>query len=313
MSRAYHTADVFTEKAFGGNQLAVLPDARGLSDAEMQSIAREFNYSETVFALPPEDPRHTKKLRIFTPGGELPFAGHPTVGAAHVLASIGDIELTGDETKIVFEEGAGPVPVTIAARNGKPSFCQLSAPRAPEKGSEAYDAAAIAAMLSLDIVDLELNDTYAIEGVSTGVPFLMVPVRTVEALSRAKLDLAKWSKALGQAWAQDVFLFAETASSRKRSGVASGSGELRARMFAPPMGIAEDPATGSACACLGGYLGWRANVEDGTTVRYTVHQGVEMGRPSVLHVEADVSAGGVTAVRVGGASVIIASGTLHIE
>ena len=312
MTRRYHTADVFTEKAFGGNQLAVLPDARGLSDDEMQTIAREFNYSETVFVFPPENPRHTKKVRIFTPGGELPFAGHPTVGAAHILAFIGDIELTGDETEIVFEEGAGPVPVRIRSRDGKPVFCQLSAPRIPEKGTESYDPAAIASMLSLGDGDLDVAGRYSIEGVSTGVPFLIVPVRDVETLGRAKLDLAKWAATLGDAWAQDVFLFTETHVSRQRDGIQQGSGEIRARMFAPPMGIAEDPATGSACACLGGYLGWRAATRDGT-VRYTVHQGVEMGRPSVLHVEADLAAGAVTSVRVGGASVVIASGTLFID
>src|SRR5687768_17278600 len=312
MTRAYYTADVFTEQAFGGNQLALLSDARGLSDAEMQTIAREFNYSETVFVFPPNDPANTKKLRIFTPGGELPFAGHPTVGAAHILALIGDIELTGDETEIVFEEGAGPVPVRIKGSNGNPSFCQLSAPRPPEKGRESHDADAIASMLSLEPDELNLDGGYAIEGVSVGLPFLIVPVRGLDALGRAKLDLAKWSDTLGNAWAQDVFLFTETPSSLERKGVLKGSGEIRARMFAPPMGIVEDPATGSACACLGGYLGWRAQVKDGT-VSYTVNQGVEMGRPSVLHVEADVVNGAVTAVRVGGASVLIASGTLHID
>jgi trans-2,3-dihydro-3-hydroxyanthranilate isomerase len=311
MSRAYYTADVFTDKAFGGNQLAVLPDARGLSDTEMQTIAREFNYSETVFVFPPDDPAHTRKLRIFTPGGELPFAGHPTVGAAHVLALIGDIELDGDETEIVFEEGSGPVPVRIRSRDGKPSFCQLSAPRPPEKGTEPYDSGAIARMLRLEVEDLNVDGIYAIEGVSVGLPFLIVPVRDLEALGRARLDLAKWEETLGKSWAQDVFLFTETPSSLERDGVLKGSGEVRARMFAPPMGIVEDPATGSACACLGGYLGWRAQEKNGT-VRYTVNQGVEMGRPSVLFVEADVLDGAVTSVRVGGASVLIASGTLHI-
>src|SRR5688500_12606084 len=257
MSRAYYTADVFTEQAFGGNQLALLRDGRGLSDADMQTIAREFNYSETVFVFPPDDPAHTKKLRIFTPGGELAFSGHPTVGAAHILALIGEIELTGDETEIVFAEGAGPVPVRIRSHNGIPSFCQLSAPRPPEKGSESYDANAIADMLSLEIDELNLDGRYAIEGVSVGLPFLIVPVRGLDALGRAKLDLAKWSETLGKAWAQDVFLFTETPSSLERDGIRNGSGEIRARMFAPPMGIVEDPATGSACACLGGYLGWR--------------------------------------------------------
>jgi trans-2,3-dihydro-3-hydroxyanthranilate isomerase len=125
-------ADVFTDQPFGGNPLAVLPDARGLDDALMQKIAREFNLSETVFVLPPEAPAHTRRLRIFTPATEVPFAGHPTVGTALVLARLGEVPLQGATTRIVFEEGAGPVPVTITAAHGQAAFAQLSAPQAPE-------------------------------------------------------------------------------------------------------------------------------------------------------------------------------------
>ena len=132
MEYPFHTADVFTDKAFGGNQLAVLPDARGLTTEQMVSITREFNYSETIFVLPPDDPAHTRRLRIFVPGGEIPFAGHPTVGGAYVLGITGEIPLTGDETRIIFEEGVGPVPVLIRSRNGKPYFTQLTAAKTPE-------------------------------------------------------------------------------------------------------------------------------------------------------------------------------------
>src|SRR6476661_4013636 len=128
------TADVFTDQAFGGNQLAVFPDARGIDPALMLPIAREFNFSETTFVLPPDDPGHTARVRIFTPGGELPFAGHPTVGTAHVLASIGAIPLKAAETRIVFEEVVGPVPVVIRSANGTPTFAQLSAAKLPEVG-----------------------------------------------------------------------------------------------------------------------------------------------------------------------------------
>ena len=127
MSYAFHTADVFTDCLHGGNPLAVLPDARGLTDRQMLAIAREFNYSETVFVFPPESKKHTRRIRIYTPVAELPFAGHPTVGCAFVLASIGEIPLTGDETRVIFEEGIGPVSVLIRARNGKPVFGQLTA------------------------------------------------------------------------------------------------------------------------------------------------------------------------------------------
>src|SRR3954469_22757410 len=128
----FYTADVFTDTIFGGNQLGILPDARGLSTEQMAAIAREFNYSESTFVFPPDDPKHTRRVRIFTPGGEIPFAGHPTVGTAHVLAAIGEIALTGNETRIVFEENVGPVPVVIRARDGKPEFAQLSVAKLPE-------------------------------------------------------------------------------------------------------------------------------------------------------------------------------------
>src|SRR5258705_81148 len=154
MNARYLTADVFTDRRFGGNQLAVFPDAREISPDLMPHIAREFNYSETTFVLPPADPSHTAKVRIFTPGGELQFAGHPTVGTAHILATTGAISLTGDETRIVLEEGVGPVPVMIRARNGVPEFAQLSAARLPEIGPPPPSRETLAAILSLTNRDL---------------------------------------------------------------------------------------------------------------------------------------------------------------
>jgi trans-2,3-dihydro-3-hydroxyanthranilate isomerase len=132
MPYAFHTADVFTDHLHGGNPLAVVPDARGLSDEQMQAITREFNYSETVFVFPPATKAHTRSVRIFTPHSELPFAGHPTVGCAFVLATIGEIPLDGGEARIILEEGVGPVPVLIRATNGKPVFAQLTSDMLPE-------------------------------------------------------------------------------------------------------------------------------------------------------------------------------------
>src|ERR687895_508855 len=154
MKYRYYTADVFTDRPFGGNQLAVFPDARGIDSARMQEIAREFNLSETTFVLPPDDTRHTRRVRIFTPGAEIPFAGHPTVGTAHVLAAIGDIPLTGETTRIVFEEGVGPVPVTVRSNGRQPVFAQLSVAKLPEVGPSPPSAARLAAMLSLEVGDL---------------------------------------------------------------------------------------------------------------------------------------------------------------
>src|SRR5574338_358322 len=190
MNVRYYTCDVFTDHTFGGNQLAVFPDATGIAPELMPRIAREFNYSETTFVLPPEDPRHTKRVRIFTPGGELQFAGHPTVGTAHVLAATGIVPLTGPETRIVFEEGVGPVPVAIRATNGTPDFAQLSVAKLPEVGPPPPSNEQLAAMLSLSPDDL-VGGSMMPESVSCGTPFLFVPVRDrkVLARSRVKQDL----------------------------------------------------------------------------------------------------------------------------
>ena len=311
MTYQYHTADVFTDTPFGGNQLAVIVDARGLTPEQMASIAREFNFSETIFVTPPEDAANTKRVRIFTPGSELPFAGHPTVGAAFVLAATGEIDLTGDETRIILEEGVGPVPVVIRSENGRPVFAQLTAAKIPEKGTETHARGAIAKLLSLDSEDIDEDADYKIEAWSAGLPYLIVPIKTLEALGRARVKVDLWEKNLRDTWAPEVFLFVETEESAALNGVRSGDGVIRARMFAPSLGIPEDPATGSACACLAGYLAARSSKHDGV-LKYTVHQGVEMGRPSRIEVEVDVTEGAVTAVRIGGASVLVSSGTLYV-
>ena len=298
MPYRYHTADVFTNSAFGGNQLAVLPEARGLTDRQMIAIAREFNFSESVFVFPADDKAHTRRLRIFTPGGELPFAGHPTVGTAFVLAATGEVNLTGDETRIVFEEGVGPVPVLIRAEDGRPVLAQLTAARIPETTACPYDAASVAKALSLS-PDAILGSPHAIESWSVGLQFLFVPLKDRDALSRSRVNTAVWNEVIAGDDASQVFLFAQEGN------------EIFARMYMPGYGIPEDPATGSAVAALGGYLASRSTVRDGT-LKCAVHQGVEMGRPSLLELEVDMAGGSVTAVRVGGASVLISSGTLHV-
>ena len=297
----YHTADVFTDRIFGGNPLAVFPDARGLATERMQSIARELNLSETVFVLPPESPEHTRRLRIFTPGVEPPFAGHPTVGSAYVLAALGDITLDGDDTPIVFEEGVGPVPVSIHAVDGRPVSATLSAAQMPEIGPEPPSVVKLAALLSLspdDFAEGELTP----QAVSCGVPFLFVPLRNRDALARASLETSLWKEVLANYWAPHLFLLT-------RDPERAGS-DLRARMFAPAMGIAEDTATGAAATALGGYLAARDAKATGT-LRFIVEQGFEMGRPSILEVEADKREGEIVAIRVGGSSGLV--GRCEIE
>jgi trans-2,3-dihydro-3-hydroxyanthranilate isomerase len=299
-SYRYVTADVFTSTRFGGNQLAVLPNASGLSDDQMLAITREFNYAESTFVFPPGDARNARRVRIFTPGGEVPFAGHPTVGTAFVLASIGDLALAGAETRIVLEENVGPVPVLIRARDGKPVFCQLTASRLPEIGHELPPAADLARVLSLDEDDILVGE-YGPQVVSVGLEFAFVPLRDRGAVRRARLRQDAWEESLSGTDGANLFIFALDAEEPGH--------QVRARMFGPGVAVPEDPATGSACAALGGYLAARARETDGT-LRWVVEQGYEMGRPSILEVEADKRGGKVTATRVGGGSVLVCEGTI---
>lgn len=298
----YLTADVFTDRQFGGNQLAVFPEAREIAPDLMPQIAREFNYSETTFVLPPDDPSHTAKVRIFTPGGELRFAGHPTIGTAHVLASIGAVKLSGgsEGTRIVLEEGVGPVPVTIRGSNGVPEFAQLTAAMLPEVGPPPPSSTTLAAMLSLGADDLAGGEMPP-EAVSCGTPFLFVPLRNRDAVRRARVKVDFLESALGGYLTDKVMVFAMDAEQPGH--------HVRARMFAPSIGVPEDPATGSACVALAGYLAARNSRRDGT-LQWIVEQGFEMGRPSLLEIEADKRDGTTTAARVGGRTVLVCEGEM---
>jgi len=299
---AYVTADVFTDTPCAGNQLAVIPDARGLVTSQMAALTREFNYPETVFVLPPDKPAHTRRLRIFTPGMEMPFAGHPTVGTAFVLAATGGIPLDGDETRIVFEEGIGPIPVLIRAKGGKPEFTQLSVFKLPETRPTA-DVATLTRVLSLEPGDILATGPHTPAAVSCGVPFVMVPVRDRRTLGRAGVRMDEWRAHFGNAWAKDFMVFA---LDPERPG-----SDVRVRMFGPGVGVAEDPATGGGVTPLGGYLAAASPTQTGT-IRYVMEQGFEMGRPSILHVEVDRAAGAITAVRVGGSTVLMAQGSMLV-
>lgn len=291
----YCTADVFTDHVFGGNPLAVLLDARGIDDRGMQSIAREFNYSETTFVLPPTDPRCTARVRIFTPGGELPFAGHPTVGTAFVLASLGLID--AGTSDIVFEETIGSVPVRIdRSTDGRVSRCTLIAAQQPEFLAAIDDRAATAAMLGLDAAAVSSTP----EIWSCGVPFLVVPLRHVDALARARLDLERWRTMLVDAVTQKVYPIAP-----------AGDASWRVRMFAPSLGVAEDPATGSAAASLAGWLARHVSGDEGTHV-WQILQGQEIGRPSEITLAYEQLGTMARTVCVGGSAVLVARGTLMV-
>jgi trans-2,3-dihydro-3-hydroxyanthranilate isomerase len=279
----------------------------------MAQIAREFNISETVFVLPPETPGGTRKLRIFTPARELPFAGHPTIGTAHLLATrLLGAAVTSD-TELVLEEGVGPVRVTARPQADGTLFVQLSAARSPEFRNPAMDVPAIARALGLEPADLESDLPRGMA--SCGTPFAIVPLRDTDALRRARLDTAEWMRivnagALGGItdphWIDHVYPIARDASLAAR-GV-----DLRVRMFAPGLGITEDAATGAAATALAAHLAAHATPERDGTFTWTIEQGIEMGRPSQLYLEADKRNGDVTAVRVGGYAVWVGEGHLTV-
>jgi trans-2,3-dihydro-3-hydroxyanthranilate isomerase len=298
----YYTTDVFTDKPFTGNQLAVFPDAKKIPPRLYQDIAREFNFSETTFVLPPKNKKNTKLVKIWTPGGELQFAGHPTVGTAIVLASIGAVKLKGAETKIVLEEGVGPVPVSIFAKGGKPTFAQLTVAKLPEYGPPPPPPSELAKLFGLTADDIRSDDWYA-EAASCGTQFLIVPIKTRAAVARAICVSDQYPKVLGNYPTQKVFFFCAEPELK-------GS-HFHARMFAPGIGVAEDPATGSACAGFAGYVAKRDARRDGT-LKWRVEQGFEMGRPSILDLEVDKVGGAVTGVRVGGKAVLVTRGELAI-
>ena len=300
----FETWDVFTERRFGGNPLGIFPDASGLSDAEMQTIAGELNLSETVFLTPPTAGGHTA-VRIFTPGFEVPFAGHPTVGTACFLAAAGRVDLDDGHASIVLEERVGPVPVTIRAEPGRAVFARLTTAESPTLRPSDLSPADVARIVRLGEDDLgtSMEDVpcHAAHA-SAGLPYLVLPVKDLDALGRAQLDDAARTELVpADAPGRFVYLVAPAAV----DGV-----DYRVRMFAPEAGVPEDPATGSAAAALGAYLGPR--LAEGLH-RRVIEQGIEMGRPSRIELEVDVREGRIDRITVGGYAVPVTRGTLELE
>jgi len=287
---AFRLVDVFTERPLAGNQLAVVLDAERLTDELMQAVAREFNFSETTFVTPSTAAGCDWRVRIFTPATELPMAGHPTIGTAVVLLALGR---AGERT--VFELGVGPTPVRV-----RPGWAEMDQ-RAPTFGPEHPDPALLATALSARPEDLTGTGLTA-QSVSTGVPYLLVPVRSLDAMRRLRPQPQHWSAALEGFDGHAIYAFAREAQ--------LPGADAHCRMFAPHLGTPEDPATGSAAGPLAGYLALRAGA-DGTR-RFRFEQGFEMGRESVLEAAADVAGGQVTAVRVGGGARIIGEGWLDL-
>jgi trans-2,3-dihydro-3-hydroxyanthranilate isomerase len=291
--------DVFTDRVFGGNPLAVVFEAAGLSDVEMQAIAREMNCSETTFLLPPTRPDCAARVRIFTPTRELPFAGHPTIGTAWVLATE---KLLRSELRFNLEEGIGPVEVTLEGDPVNPSFLWMRHGEA-RFGPELPDRAGFARALGLGESDL-LPGAPICTG-STGNPFLYIPLRDREAVDRARLDVPALLAAQGDAPNVGVFVFAPDADPK--------AGRVYSRMFAShTSGIPEDPATGSASGPLGAYLVERGLVTPADRVDIVSEQGTRMGRPSLLHIRVGLRAGRVGEILVGGTVVPVIEGRLRL-
>ena len=309
MELDFRTLDVFTEETFGGNPLGVFPDAAHLPAELMQKIAREMNLAETVFLGPAETPEGTARVRIFTPEVEVPFAGHPTVGAAIYLAGTTPVRrgagvhgARDGHANLVLEEAVGLVPASVEYRHGRPVFARFTTAVLPERRESPHSPERLAAMVGLETDDLGGDHPRPLTPamMSCGLPFHVIPVRTPAALRRAALNMALWRDLLADTWAHHVYLACPLFG-----------GDVRVRMFAPGSGVPEDPATGSAAAVLGGYLGDASRRLDGT-LRWQVAQGEEVGRPSLIGVEVDKAAGRITAVRVGGAATFVSRGTMTV-
>jgi trans-2,3-dihydro-3-hydroxyanthranilate isomerase len=299
----FYQADVFTDAVFGGNPVAVVPEAADLTDWEMQKIAREMNLSETVFVLPPTVPTAEFRLRFFTPTREIPFAGHPVLGAFHVLAHLGRVKLREPITRVHQETGVGVLALDLMVREGhirqimmaqpKPEFLGLVEPL-----RDLFEVAKAVAVPKTKITGTGLP----VEIVSTGLPVMVVPVRTLTAVSNASPNIALLNSVCEQHKALGVMLFS-TVTVREESTV-------HTRMFASPIGVVEDPATGSASGALGAYLVKNGVVDVGPTTEIICEQGFEIDRPSrlVVHVQSDDDE--IKSVHVGGQAVMVIEGEL---
>jgi len=298
----FFQADVFTDRPFTGNPLAIFPDAEGLTSDEMQAIAKEMNLSETTFVLPPTELKARFRLRIFTPDTELPLAGHPVVGTCFVLAARGLIPLEEGTNRIFQECRAGVLPVDIVVRGGKVGEVVMTQ-SPPRFFDECDDRSLLAAAVGLP-EDQLLPHGLRAQVVSTAVPQLVVPAASLQHMGRIELDLPAMRQVLRKMESDCFMIFTREC--------VQAEGTVHARMFAPSaLGIIEDPATGSASGALGAYLVKHGLVEAKPTARILVEQGYEMGRPSAIHVEVDAEEAGPNEVRVGGRAVEVAEGRLR--
>jgi trans-2,3-dihydro-3-hydroxyanthranilate isomerase len=301
MKLNFVTIDVFTGTQFAGNPLGVVLDAKGLSGGQMQAIAAEFNLAETTFVLPPKDPAHTAEVRIFTPRYEMPFAGHPNVGTAFALARAGQsYGRTIDGERVVFEEKAGLVPITILKDGPMVIGARLASPQPLAIGAE-VPTELIASACSLSVDDIETRHHRPCIA-SCGAPFILAELKTREKLGAARGRPEVFEREVAKLPVTSLFIYTQVSESDL---------DIRARMFAPHHGIPEDPATGSANVALVGLLA-HLRPERDLRISKRIAQGVEMGRPSLLQAEAVKEDGIVTATMIGGRCVPVMSGTIDL-
>ena len=299
MQRRFTTLDVFTAVRFAGNPLAVVHDSKDLDSKRMQAIAREFGLPETVFVHPAADPAHSARLRIFTPAAELPFAGHPTVGTAALLALMSKHSAPA---RLLLEEEIGLVHCDAVIKHADLAHARFKLPVLPRKDAWEADRSTIAAALNLAPDDIGCVG-FGPEKWSAGVDICLVPVNGLFALARARPDISRWQDGFGTSGARVVYLFTP------QNSTASGN-TFRARMFAPILGIHEDPATGAAAAAFAGLLAARGSFSSGTH-KIAIEQGYEMGRPSMIHLEMQIDGGELTVASIAGDAVIVTEGTLN--
>jgi trans-2,3-dihydro-3-hydroxyanthranilate isomerase len=303
MALSYHTLDVFTDRRFGGNPLAIVHDADALDTPQMQTIARELNLSETVFVLKPENPAHSAKIRIFTPGRELPFAGHPTVGTAILLAELRAPLINGERDAIIaLEQSIGTVRVGVRLRAGAPPFAEFDAPKLPQKGGTLASRDRLADALGLLPREIGFENHTALR-FGAGNTFAYIPVVSLEAIGKARVNGSHWTATFPAGEIDGVYLYT-------RQCVHTGA-SFHARMFAPQLGVPEDPATGSAAVGFAGVVHEFDGLPDGPH-RRVIEQGLEMGRPSSINLTLVVAGGELNTVRIGGNAVRVTEGRLSL-
>ncbi len=302
MRLKFHTLDVFTETRFGGNPLAVVHAADDLSDRQMQTIAREFALSETVFLQRSDRPAHTAKLRIFTPATELPFAGHPTVGTAVLLGELRVPETTGErDALIVLELKVGTVRVGVRQRPSRASFAEFDLPRLPERGVPLPPTDQIAPALGLIPSEIGFENHRPVV-YTAGVPFAFIPVASREVIERATVQAPHWQHVFKDPLPGGAFLYTRE--------TVHASAQFHARMFWPSAGVIEDPATGGAAAAFAGVVHQFDSPRDGLHKR-DIEQGFEMGRPSLINLSLEVRGSKLVGARIGGHAVRVSEGTIE--